>query len=90
MPDLPDVLVEKMARAWRSDMENAPRDGTPILAWAPDSMWEAPFIVRWFDDDLDPDDSGWFERPDFTGGPVDVEITHFMPLPPPPSQTGEE
>jgi hypothetical protein len=62
---------------WRSDMENAPRDGTLILLWYPEKRMlpARPNLGRWMR-------GGW------NGGSGPQAPTHWMPLPPPPE--GEE
>lgn len=70
-------------------IETAPKDGTPILAsginlGTPDKGRHY-VIARWeICERPDPDDwSGWYE-PDGDGGPYPW-LTHWMPLPSPPT-----
>lgn len=72
---------------WRSDIENAPRDGSPILAWcvhpnnryAPASdrdLWQGPVIARW----TEHNGGGWTRH-----GHMGT-FTHWMPAPEPPAE----
>lgn len=82
---------------WR-DIESAPKDGTPILAFAP--MATEPAIARWFK--WDAADQGWITEL-IDGGPwkddhhfaeywaeTSYEPTHWMPLPAPPKGSDDE
>lgn len=71
---------------WRTDMENAPRDGTPILAWtvhqnaafAKDAIgdgWACASVIRW----IDHNGGGW------TWNGLAGAHTHWRPLPDPPA-----
>ena len=75
---------------WRTDMENAPKDGTVFIAllpggegicrcyWADVDQDELTGKVYWWW--IDPDD-----RHEFADGPDDAPIA-WLPLPPPPKE----
>jgi hypothetical protein len=70
---------------WRSDMENAPKDGTEILIFGHDIGGARLFAAYW-----EPGDhswKGWHSNACVDGyyGLKDDEVTHWMPLPNPPS-----
>lgn len=90
------IQVHDPAPSWRP-IESAPRDGTPILAWAP--MATEPAIARWFK--WDAGDEGWLTEL-VDGGPwkddqhfaeywaeTSYEPTHWMPLPSPPEDDAD-
>lgn len=73
---------------WR-DIETAPKDGTPILAWCvhpharwatDDKDWCAVVVTQW----INHNGGGW------TWYGMTGAFTHWMPLPPPPYETGGE
>lgn len=59
------------AIGWRDDMENAPRDGTPVLVFTESGLVANAYYNR-----------GWI--PIFSGKVLYRDPTHWMPLPPPP------
>ena len=66
-------------------IETAPKDGTPILGFMPDAaiQWQImPIEMLDFGDDDGPE---WFQADRDDGRALDVEPTHWMPLPHPPS-----
>lgn len=74
---------------WRP-IENAPKDGTPVLVYAPQgctqwTMYTPLWICRW--------DTGRHEGGAWTeaGGELwtTCEPTHWMPLPQPPESSGQ-
>ncbi|RFC66494.1 DUF551 domain-containing protein [Fulvimarina endophytica] len=79
----------KSVEGWNSDMNAAPRDGTPIVT----VVW----FSQSFDGDMTPEyrvlawdvleDSGWCDQ---DGNPVDDHPTHWMPLPAAPTQEGNQ
>lgn len=87
--------IEAMeAHEWRTDMENAPRDGTHIMSMCGDA-W--PVSVYW--QAYSPEDAAeagvpgyWDYSDDLLSMHVDdVEPTHWKPLDtPPPSAEGSE
>lgn len=80
-PSAPNHQPHAVSQGWQ-DIETAPRDGTPFLCFHPDDVfspitgidliWWEPGIGRWT---MDGDN-----KVPFVG-----EITHWMPLPAPPS-----
>jgi hypothetical protein len=62
---------------WR-DIATAPKDGTPVLGYWWHSDGGSFGVVVWDGDD-------WRENSDIVGAP-----THWMPLPPAPTDTGRE
>lgn len=70
---------------WR-DIDQAPKDGTWVLLFSPDSKEPQSFIGQWRDDDENPWGGGWW--PDYEAGfPIDADPTHFMPLPAAPTNS---
>jgi hypothetical protein len=68
---------------WQA-IDSAPRDGTWLLLFSPDSE-NNPFIGQWREDDEAPDGGAWWQ--DNEGGfPIDAYPSHFRALPLPPSQ----
>jgi hypothetical protein len=65
---------------WRP-IETAPKDGVPILAWAPG--WDTPDVVWWQRADHLGLSDGWYDgMTDNFGDPCGpVEPTHWVPLP---------
>jgi hypothetical protein len=65
-------------------IDSAPKDGTWLLLFSPDSE-NNPFIGQWREDDEAPDGGAWWQ--DNEGGfPIDADPSHFRALPSPPSQ----
>lgn len=64
-------------------IETAPKDGTPILCYAPQRQahWVSVYVVKWSDPDED-DGTGWVEAAGEEWGRWNA--THWMPLPAPP------
>lgn len=80
----------RLTGGWR-DIESAPKDGTPILAWCvhpharhatDDKDWSAAVITQW----INHNGGGW------TWNGLGGSFTHWQPLPspPPPLPGGEE
>lgn len=69
------------------DVETAPKDGTYILVFCPDAAEITRIMICAFEMTAHPDDAGdWYElNADTRPSPLDVEITHWMPLPEPPA-----
>lgn len=62
-------------------IEEAPKDGTPFLAW--NGCWRG--VAMYYEPSY-PDDTPWVgETTEF----IEPPPTHFMPLPPPPKKEGE-
>jgi hypothetical protein len=59
---------------------SAPKDGTEILAFSAQSVTPV-MIVHWSGavEETESIDDDWYERD--TGALIDVELTHWMPLP---------
>ena len=77
----PDRLREASRRAamrlcWRR-IATAPRDGTPVLTYHPDSGEPRIALSQWRF-------GGWFDFWSEVGAAIDAEPTHWMPLPAPP------
>jgi len=77
--------------AWQA-IDSAPKDGEPFLAWADGYSW--PEVIKWQDyDDADRHETGeegYFTYAeellaDVTDPIPEDELTHWMPLPPPPA-----
>ena len=71
-------------------IETAPKDGTPVLLWDPNSMWEPlcfVVVARWFDGEWQFLDSA---TADEYPGNGTSHATHWMPLPPAPSQSATD
>lgn len=73
------AAVDAMQPGWR-DMESAPKDGTPILAWCvhpharyagDDKEWAAPVVTQW----ITHNGGGW------TWNGMAGSFTHWQPLP---------
>lgn len=62
--------------AWRP-IEEAPKDGTPILAWR--YGWRHPKLIVWYGDW-----HTWMWHG--VGARLNEQPTHFQPLPPPPEE----
>lgn len=77
----PAARIEALtAGGWRP-IETAPKDGTPILAWAWDGCGH---VVIWWDDD------GRRPWTSTTGETFAEDVTHWQPVPlPPPPATDE-
>lgn len=60
-------------------VESAPKDGTLILAFLPESALMKIVFARW-DDEF----ACWYDDKGESAFPIDVEVTHWMPLPEPP------
>lgn len=71
------------AEGWQP-IESAPKDGTLLIGFVPNSaLYEVIFIRRW------PDDDFWMHDMANEAVAMDVEPTHWMPLPPPPAAEKE-
>lgn len=71
---------------WRT-MESAPRDGTTLLLFLPDSRAQNIVMGYWSATDEMPEDDAWYQCKGVDGGfEIDVPVTHWMPLPPAPEQ----
>ncbi len=73
--------------AWQP-IETAPRDMTRVLVAVEESALGRVFIAGWYPDPEMPDDGAWYENWG-EGFPVDVDVTHWMPLPEPPAAKGQ-
>lgn len=94
MADIATAITEAekaaLERGWQ-DISTAPKDGT--LIWV---LWDGHnnqtgeparyYYAAFFDGDAEYEDLAWV---DCEGHQID-EPTHWMPLPPPPSTTGNE
>ena len=74
-PDLPEG-------GWRP-IESAPRDGTVIMLSRP--FWTVPFVGRWT---TSKHGEGWHDD-NVDEGPLLSPMTHWQPLPPPPTVSRE-
>lgn len=72
-------------------IESAPRDGSYMLLYLPDSARADIVIGHWSEGELpngEPDpDADWYEMVGDGGWPIDVPITHWQPLPQPPEDS---
>lgn len=70
--------------SWQS-IKTAPRDGTRILLWLPDSA-HANVVFGW----QYPEDEGeWMWEVGDGAFPIDVEVTHWMHVPDGPDDDSE-
>lgn len=69
-----DALVARTS--WRL-IESAPADGTVVVLWSPDAA-DCGVILGYCNSSKDL----WFEMGSYTR--IDVDSTHWMPLPEPP------
>jgi hypothetical protein len=76
---LPHALPEG---GWRP-IESAPRDGTWIMLSRP--FWTVPFVGRWT---TSKHGEGWHDD-NVDEGPLLSPMTHWQPLPPPPTVSRE-
>lgn len=78
---------------WNFNMEEAPRDGTPVLLWmvhenaqwSADPVrdgWETPVVAYWTDFNT----GGWVWH-GLCGAPVAWQLAPLRPLPSPPKET---
>jgi len=67
---------------WRP-IESAPRDGTVIMLSRP--FWTVPFVGRWT---TSKHGEGWHDD-NVDEGPLLSPMTHWQPLPPPPTVSRE-
>lgn len=78
-----------MTSGWQK-IETAPRDGTPILLFSPASRMDDPtnIVVGKFET-YGADNEWWAFCEEVLAdiaGRIEPEPTHWMPLPPPPSE----
>lgn len=72
-------------------IESAPRDGTPILATNGNYLYALQRCVVVFWDDDEDEKEGWHTPFDAVGAEPFLFLTHWQPLPKPPSeQKGEK
>lgn len=77
----PNHQPHAVSQGWRDDMENAPRDGTPFLCFHPDDVFSAQTGIDliWYEPSIKTYTMDGDNEVPFAG------ITHWMPLPAPPS-----
>jgi len=83
-PALDQEKVALPGDGWRP-IESAPKDGTFVLLYSPDSE-RNPFIGQWIEDNDYPDGGAWWSDCECSGFSIDADPTHFMPLPAPPAK----
>ena len=75
---------------WRP-IESAPKDGRPILVFAPDATEPRVFLLMWTEwvnaEDASDIDGNWKDLAD--DQEFDASPTHWMPLPSPPGTDRE-
>lgn len=80
------LLAQVRAAEWR-DIATAPQDGTPVIVCAGDIVGEARYIGE------DGDEGWWWagtDPGDYHASRIDVPVSHWQPLPPPPAREGSE
>lgn len=65
-------------------IETAPKDGTAMLAYLPDSV-DPLMVVEVREFEGDPDGPGWYITGTESEAEIDCAPTHWMPLPAPPA-----
>jgi Protein of unknown function (DUF551) len=77
--------LKAQAPKWR-DIESAPKDGTILLLFLSESAVMTIVIGHWSATDGDPQSDDWYQNDGTSGSfAIDVPVTHWMPLPAPPS-----
>jgi len=65
-------------------IKTAPHDRSYLLLYIPDSAQEPQVVIGYGNPDDGPDD--WLQSDNNSGGfLIDMPVTHWMPLPAPPS-----
>lgn len=86
-----ELPLPEVTGSWRLISDGAPKDGTWVLLFSPDSIEPQQFVGQWRDDELDEEYGGaWWADDD---GPfcIDADPSHWQPLPAPPvSDTKQE
>lgn len=74
-------------------IETAPKDGSLVMLYLPDSAVRPITFARWSSEahydrfgNRFPSNGDWYEDLGDQGWPIDVDATHWMPLPEPPLQ----
>lgn len=67
------------------DIATAPKDGTRVLLFSPDSKYGL-FIGWWCENNIDPEGAWWPDDED-APYPIDADPTKWQPLPAPPVAT---
>ena len=80
----PQDLDKLFVAEWKP-IGTAPKDGTYVLLFSPDSSG-GPFIGQWRDRANYPDGGAWWPEYNESGFAIDADPSHWMPLPPPPTQ----
>jgi Protein of unknown function (DUF551) len=76
---------EKREWEWRT-IESAPKDGTLVLLFVPGSRILEIVFGRW--DTMGNED--WLMDMGESAAPIDIPVTHWQPLPPPPARDTAE
>lgn len=81
-----DLTALRAAVPQWQPIETAPKDGTPVLVWESEYGREAltAAYIEFTDPPPDGYHSGWFDR---VHGHSELQPTHWMPLPHPPTES---
>ena len=76
---------------WQS-IDSAPRDGSIVLLFLPESRAQDGVVMGyWSATDEAPEDDAWYMCDGLDGGTmIDVEVTHWRPLPAPPDPKDQQ
>ncbi len=81
-----ELITAALGHQWQP-IETAPKDGTPILLWAPE--WKYVSRCGWWQSSINgSDDAGWTDGTVISWNYQEVSIllpTRWMPLPDPPT-----
>lgn len=72
-------MSEEKKGGW-SLIETAPRDGTHVLLFSPDSVAPQITVGFWMDDNAFPGGGAWWDSWN-QRFPIDADSSHWMPLP---------
>jgi hypothetical protein len=72
------TLIAKGVMEWQP-IETAPKDGTDVLLWVPDGTYFSLMMTGSYEGE----DMGWCDN---ARGSPGFDPTHWMPLPPPPTE----
>jgi hypothetical protein len=65
-------------------IDTAPKDGSLIFGWIPGSCYATEIVFMRWDSDGPSDCIGWWWEAGDHGGMLDIDPTHWQPLPEPP------